>query len=276
MKALQPHPLGSILPMMGDADYNQLLASIEKNGFDLSERIVLFEGKILDGNNRATACYKLKLDPVKQSYTRDFDGSYNDAVNFVIQKNLARRNLTPSQSAAVGAELAEKLQADPGANLHSANTTKTAAKITGVSPRSVAKAKALKKEDPEGFAEVKAGTTTLHAASKLSKKDQIEKDASESEAIVTREVGVEFANVARAKLTHRDLIQLSGLEKTEMERIKPYIEDGWKLDAALSYKAVALTKAHTIRQLCERAVAAGTYVLEVGDWVVTVKRRVTE
>ena len=55
------HEFANIFPMLGDEELKELCADIEKNG--LAEPITVYEGKILDGRNRWTACTRLGIEP---------------------------------------------------------------------------------------------------------------------------------------------------------------------------------------------------------------------
>lgn len=90
---LKPHPVSKILPEMPSAEFQEFVEDIKANG--LREPIVLYEGKILDGNHRYRACVELDIEPE----TRNWDGK-GLAVDFVISMNLKRRHLTAGQRAA--------------------------------------------------------------------------------------------------------------------------------------------------------------------------------
>jgi N6-adenosine-specific RNA methylase IME4 len=88
------HPIAAIFPLLPDAELQELAADIKTHG--LNHPIWLYEGKILDGRNRALAC---DLVGVKPSY-RTFSGRFQDAINCVWSENMRRRQLTSSQKAA--------------------------------------------------------------------------------------------------------------------------------------------------------------------------------
>lgn len=93
------HPIADIWPMMKGADFDSLKDDIMING--LKEFPTLFEGKILDGRNRAKAMMSLgKPVPVRR-----FEGTEQDAIKFAISKNNKRRQLSDSQRAMVAARL---------------------------------------------------------------------------------------------------------------------------------------------------------------------------
>jgi hypothetical protein len=69
--------------------------------------IVLYEGKILDGRNRVAAAKR--AGQTKIIYT-GFEGSFEQARDFVISMNLARRHLDTGQRAMIASELASMKQ----------------------------------------------------------------------------------------------------------------------------------------------------------------------
>ena len=166
--------------MLGEEELKELCADMEKNG--LTDPITVYEGKILDGRNRATACEMLGIKPKTIEYTG------NDPLAFVLSKNLHRRHLTVSQRAVIAVEIANMQHGGNNkkqdANLHLAKpltnqkleqgnpcneenriSQAQAAKAMNVSQRSVASAEKLRKEAaPEVIQQVKEGKKSLHAA----------------------------------------------------------------------------------------------------------------
>lgn len=301
-KEYQPHELGAMFPSMGEAEYKALCDSIKQNG--LQEDIVLYEGKILDGNHRYTACVKVKVQPTFMQ----FDSSAGiTPLSFVTMKNLARRNLTPSQAAAVAVEIAERLKKideedakiaakakpEPAKSGAKASTPKSggetttagkAAAIMGVSRASVHKAAAVKKADPVKFGAVKSGKVTVNAAKKSVDKVAAKK-MSESDLfkVAIEMIGAVFSKETTKAITDgkrlkpKEVIELSRLPKDKMKPLEGLIANGWSLKEATSYKVTALTKAHTIRQLLDRTMAQGnSYCLEMDGWIIEVSRKKSE
>lgn len=97
MGDLQFHPLANIFPLMEDDDLLELAGSIRDSG--LREPVIIYEGAILDGRNRYRACELADVNPTLTQFTGD------DAAKFVIDKNLRRRHLTPSQRGMIAAKL---------------------------------------------------------------------------------------------------------------------------------------------------------------------------
>ena len=98
------HPIANMFPMLSQDDLDALAADINEHG--LNDSIWLFEDKVLDGRNRAKAC---ELAGVKIK-SRDFKGTYSEAVSFVWSENFHRRHLTSSQA---GMAVAERKKLDP-------------------------------------------------------------------------------------------------------------------------------------------------------------------
>src|SRR5215471_13367851 len=87
--AYEPHPLSAMFPPLSEEDFGKLAADIKLHG--LRQHIVLYQGKILDGNNRYRAC---SLAGIKPTFA-DFTGIDADARNYVISVNIHRRHLDP-------------------------------------------------------------------------------------------------------------------------------------------------------------------------------------
>jgi len=102
---LQPHQFADLFPMMEGTEFAALRDDIKANG--LHDRIVLFEGKILDGRNRYRACIESGVVPEMIEFETELAG---DPLQWVISKNLKRRHLNESQRAMVAARLANMQQ----------------------------------------------------------------------------------------------------------------------------------------------------------------------
>ena len=285
---LKLHFLCSAFPPMGDEAYKGLVKGIKDHGYDPKNPIVIYEGQILDGAHRQTACQKLKVIPS----TTKFEGTLREATEFVIAKNLHRRHLNTSQAAAVGAELVENMKlldkqekedlkaqakaaksqgkAKPQGKAPQGRKAAMAAKVLGVSERSVDEATKLKKSDLEAFTEVKSGKKSLNAASVevVKKKSASEKNGEAYATALNVIEGVSggaLSTAAAGRMKAKEVIELASLTHEKIKTIKPFIEAGWTLKAAMGYKAQTLSAAHTIRQLVDRAVAqGGRFTLEIG------------
>jgi hypothetical protein len=93
-----------MFPPLSEEDFGKLAADIKLHG--LRQHIVLYQGKILDGNNRYRAC---ELAGIKPTFT-DFTGNDGAARNYVISVNIRRRHLSREDRTAIIEML---LKADP-------------------------------------------------------------------------------------------------------------------------------------------------------------------
>ena len=112
------HAFSAMFPQITEEDFDKLVDDIKKNG--LLQPIVVYQDKILDGNNRYRACLQAKVEP---RCTELVEASDAQAQAFVISANIHRRHLSREQRAAIIAML---LKADPSkSNRQIAETTKT-------------------------------------------------------------------------------------------------------------------------------------------------------
>lgn len=178
MHSYDMHPLCTAFPLMNSNQFSALVADIRENG--LLEPITLYEGKILDGRNRYTACVvNLGIDPEFVEYKGE------DPLAFVISRNLSRRHLDESQRAMIAAKLANMTREDTlnqgprSANLQNGKVSQSdAAKMLNVSQRTVASAKAVVEDGiPDLVEAVEQGEMSVSLASliaTLPEKDQHE------------------------------------------------------------------------------------------------------
>lgn len=87
------HIIANIFPLMSSDELENLEESFRKNGYLRQYPILLFEGKILDGRNRYFLSQKLKITP----FFENFEGSYEEALDFVWSSNHNRRHLSSVQ-----------------------------------------------------------------------------------------------------------------------------------------------------------------------------------
>jgi len=96
---MQAHPAADIFPLLVGAEIDALAADIREHG--QREPIIIHNGMILDGRNRARACEQLGIEPVTRKWDRD-----GTPEEFVISMNVHRRHLSESQRALVAAKIA--------------------------------------------------------------------------------------------------------------------------------------------------------------------------
>ena len=173
---LTQHEFGKIFPLMTENEFNDLVENIKKNGFHDDARIVMYEGKVLDGWHRYLALLVLGIfDPTLHciEYER------NDPVVYVVSKNKIRRQLDKSQSAMVAAKLAN-LQHGGNRKNQAANlpldstpliTQAEAAEIFNVGERLVRDAKVvLDSGDEEAIEDVMIQKVSVSKAAKTIRK----------------------------------------------------------------------------------------------------------
>lgn len=164
---LEAHEYAQLFPLLVGDEYIALRDDIHANG--QHELIVLFEGKILDGRNRYSACIDLQQPP----QITHFEGTSDEALEFVLSKNLYRRQLSVAQRALVAASMSalrKEQQAAASSGAHAPLDVEAAAKLLRVSPRSVSSAcKVVRDGSPALQEEVKRGRVTISAAELVAK-----------------------------------------------------------------------------------------------------------
>jgi hypothetical protein len=130
---LEIHPLALAFPAYGEEDLAKLASDIRDHGMRLP--IKLFEDRVLDGRNRVEAARKAGLTLVP---SEKFEGTFDEARDLVVSLNMVRRHLTPSQRAAIAADLATMPHGgDRSKGQNCLLPIEAAAKQLKVSPRTV-------------------------------------------------------------------------------------------------------------------------------------------
>lgn len=173
----------NIFPAAKAEDYNRLRDDIRDNGYDSKQPVIIYEGQVLDGWNRWTACVELKINPP----TRQFDGNESEAIGLVMRTN-KRRNLNSGQWATIAVE-AEDIMAAIAAQAkkqqgkrtdltsdkklsevikheHADKTATKAADLFNTNRTYVNQAAKIKQAAPEVFEKVKAGKMTMQDAAR--------------------------------------------------------------------------------------------------------------
>ena len=96
---LEHHELADLFEFGESVDFEGMVKSMQENGFDDREPIILYEGKVISGRTRHRAAAKAEvIDPP----FHEFCGTNLQAL---IQKDLLRRHATPSQLALAAVRL---------------------------------------------------------------------------------------------------------------------------------------------------------------------------
>lgn len=168
MKKFEQHPLSSAFPSMSPEAFKELIDDIDMNG--VREKIIVYDGKILDGWHRYQACMELKVaKPPMVEYEGD------DPVGFVLSKNLHRRHLSASARAMIIARLTEwqEKAGRPSKSLEkSSNFTRLnqSAELAGVSPSTMQGARRATLAIDEVQQAVSEGKMSVFDAAKLADK----------------------------------------------------------------------------------------------------------
>jgi len=123
------HPLANLFPLMEGDEFDALVADIKARG--LIERIIVYDGAILDGRNRYRACLEAGVEPTIQRYEKG-GLELQDPVAWVISRSLRRRHLTPEDKIKILAQLVAA---------HPEKSDRKLAKEAGVSHPTMAKAR---------------------------------------------------------------------------------------------------------------------------------------
>jgi hypothetical protein len=173
------HEIANVWPLMTDDALTELANDIRANG--LMNPIWLYEGKVLDGRNRWTACIMAGVKPTTKEYTGD------NPTAFAVSMNDKRRHMNKGQLGAIAVELLPFFERDaakrkkstegrprketekpvekiPQVILPQSKSRQEAAKSVGVNDRYVSDAKKVKQEAPEVFEKLKAGKITMQDA----------------------------------------------------------------------------------------------------------------
>ena len=173
------HPYADLFPLIEGEQFAELVADVKAN--DLREKIVVWDGAILDGRNRYNAALAAGLieyddEPDRAKYfTRFVPAVDGDALAFVISKNLRRRHLDESQRAMAAAKLANMRQGErtdlskPSANLPKVDQAE-AAKTLSISERALRHARRVRDHgEPDLIRAVERGRLAVSVAERASR-----------------------------------------------------------------------------------------------------------
>ncbi|MBI4917370.1 MAG: ParB N-terminal domain-containing protein [Acidobacteria bacterium] len=195
-EALRLHPDSRVIPRMTHEEYSSLKASVAKSGV-LEPLSTLRNGYILDGRHRWDAAVELRIKrvPCRIVTLR----GRQTALDLIVSAAAQRRNLSTGQKAAMGVDLAVYFEARATAaakqkttQIRSGQPPKVtpavadaprpvgqksrdvAAKMVGVSGRSIQDALKIKNTDADLFARLKSGKVSLNEAMEEIKQRQDE------------------------------------------------------------------------------------------------------
>lgn len=185
------HEYASIFPLLEGKELDDLMEDIKANG--QHELIVLYDDKILDGRNRYIACKKLNIAP----RLRDFTCMDGDPLSYVWSANFSRRHLNTSQRSIAMAKRANFLEHGDvkaqqngaiGQMAHRPISVREAAKIAGVSDRTMKRAKIMVKHgDPKDIEKIERGEMRLSGMAEV-----VNLTIPKSETMVPKEAIIRF------------------------------------------------------------------------------------
>ncbi len=175
-KELAPHPHASRIPVMREADYVAFRDDVGTRGIVVPLEVTA-AGIVLDGRQRLRAARELGLDAVPVRVVKA-----EDELDYMFRAAILRRQLTPSQRAALVVERDEYLglegcardrqranlaQTTEGATLPPRGKTRElGAQIAGASARTVQDAVTVRKYDLELFDRIKQGLVSAPLAAR--------------------------------------------------------------------------------------------------------------
>ena len=169
MPALKFHEIAEVFPLFPEDRLRSLADSIAVNG--LRHPIVLFEGAILDGRNRYRAAKVAGYETQPRDFV-DFAGTWDDALQFVADENLERRDLNPDQRALAAARLAQLGRGRPSSENAATGgiSLADAAEKVGVSRSRAERARSVLNRGASELADsVARGEVTVRAAADIAK-----------------------------------------------------------------------------------------------------------
>ena len=175
---LRDHPQAALVPSMADEEYAAFLVDLRERGVRVPLEMTS-EGVVLDGHHRLRAARELGLPEVPVRLV-----AVEDEAEYMLLSALRRRNLSASQGAALAVELGSYREAKDAAKRRSQDNLRRcpewatlptrgerprawAARLSGVGERTLEDAACVHEEDPELFAQVKAGQVSAHRAATL-------------------------------------------------------------------------------------------------------------
>jgi ParB-like chromosome segregation protein Spo0J len=99
----EPHPYAELFPLDEGPPLWAMADQMKEDGFDERYKIVLFQGKILDGRRRQLAAHRAEVVPLYE----EFEGDDEAALRFVMRANIHRRHLSTTEAAMIAARIAD-------------------------------------------------------------------------------------------------------------------------------------------------------------------------
>lgn len=230
--------ISDLVPEMTEKEYLDLKTSVEESGLrhpiDINK-----DYTILDGRHRVRVYEALGYENIEVVV---HDLSESEAIKFVVDTAVNRRNLTEAQrlnivlnSEDVITEIVERSKMNQGKRndltsgsvepkvQNTTNTNTEIGKLAGVSKSTVVRAKKVKKENPEGYKKVVKGDSSWskeydNLPSVKNNKPKPEKEAVPSEKDMKTEISKPVAKPKKMKEDLRDLINNQSENLSESDK----------------------------------------------------------
>jgi len=176
----------SVIPSLAPEEFAGLESSIISEG--LRDALVVWNGIILDGNNRYEICKKHGIE--FKTIEKEFK-SVEDAKEWIIRNQFSRRNLSVYDRSVLALKLKDLIAAkakarmmagkeDPDQNSEQGRTVKKIAKIAGVSHDTIFKVEKIDEKAPAEIKQkIKDGKLTINKAYNCIKLQEIRKQREE-------------------------------------------------------------------------------------------------
>src|SRR5215813_7271179 len=97
------HPLAARYRMIPDAELDDLVSDIKRDGFDKRFPVIIDRDILLDGRNRLRACFLAQATPAFRQFDDDWEGPAEDREDaikrFILRVNNNRRHMNAGQRA---------------------------------------------------------------------------------------------------------------------------------------------------------------------------------
>lgn len=160
----------NLIPPLSADEYAQLEQNIIAEG--CRDRLVIWEGKIIDGHNRYEICHK---NQVYFETKEEFFDERGEVIEWIIKNQFGRRNLPPYERSVLALRLEDEIKVRAKANQKESGgavpqksakpveTRKEVAKIAGVSHDTISKVKVIEeKATPEQKEALRSGEKKIN------------------------------------------------------------------------------------------------------------------
>jgi ParB-like chromosome segregation protein Spo0J len=236
---IKTEPPFSTLFSIGDNTLADIVKSMQVNGYDDAQPVVIWGDVLIDGHTRLKAAAQIGLEEIPVS--AKFFATEDEALDYAIGRQRERRHLTDAELARCLAELDRRRTAGRPEKLaqHCANYGKSSAEtaaLLGISPRKVEQIRTINDHAPEEIKKaLDSGEKTVNKAYKETQEYRREvKKPEEKEQPKPKYTAKELANLppsqglnfARLAIMNLEQIQPNDTEKdAAFQTVRKWIND---------------------------------------------------